>query len=99
MEIRKATLTASLTLDDGTQVPVAEVTGDPASGGRVMVRFGLPSVPPGRRIKAAAVRNEDTGTEFGQWFSPYLPVPRAGRGDMLTMIFGPLPAKTPGRLP
>jgi len=91
-------ITGTLTLDDGTQVPVTEVTGDPASGGRVIARFGAPSVPPGRRIAAASVRDEDTGAEFTQRFVSYLPVPRAG-DDTLTMIFGPFAAKKTSDLP
>lgn len=99
MEIPKSALTGSLELDDGTRVPVTGVTGDPAGGSRVLVRFGLLSVPPGRRIAAASVRDEDAGVEYAQRFPSYLCVPRAGRSDTVTMIFGPLTAVATGDLP
>jgi hypothetical protein len=83
----EATLTASLELDDGTTVPATVEAGVPATGGRIMLRFGLSSVPAGRRIAAATVRNEELGTEFARRFSPRLPVPRAGGGDTMTLIF------------
>jgi hypothetical protein len=86
-DVRKATLTASLELDDGTLVPATVEAGSPATGGRIMMRFALSSVPPGRRIAAATVRNDDLGAEFARRFDPRLPLPRAGGGDTMTLIF------------
>lgn len=85
MEIRKAVLTGSLELDDGTHVQVPEVTADTASRGRVMLHFGMPPVLLGRTVAGARARNEDTGVEFARRFPPpYLTVPP---GDSLSVSF------------
>lgn len=85
LRMTEADLTAVLDLADDTEHAITSgIAADPATAGRITVRFPVGDLPADARIAGILVHGAGR-TRFRRWFTPHLTVPPGGT---LSVSFG-----------